>query len=330
MTSIDERLERTLDDAPPPTFTVDDVLAAGRSRVRRGRVAGSGALVAAVAAGSLGATLLLGPAGPGGADDDRAPGDPTATARDDRALDVAGEPVPGTRVVGVENDLRTGGVRTGELPIVYADDGTLEVSSGWRIGRVLTDPITVRPGGPRLERSTAAEVVKGARRVWALLATSEPRTALEKGHSSLLLAFDSKAPTEFPDLESWARIRGDLSLDGRSTRLVRLAEDGSTVLGSPGVQVLQQRPGIELAPDRSASESRRPATLALVRVGEESLWVTVANDGPDALATVVPVTSSSGRPADAEDALQELARAGADVTHAFDPQLIYPLTPRLP
>lgn len=331
MTSIDERLERALDDAPPPSFTVDDVLAAGRGRARRRRVAASGVLVTAVAAGSLGATLLLGPAGPGGAGgagDDRAAGEPTPAARDDRALDAAGEPVPGTRVVTGENDLRAFGVRTGEIPIVYGDDGTLEVSEGWRLTQLIPDPVASRPGGPRLERSTAAEVVRGARRIWALLATFAPRTEVERNRASMLLAFDSKAPAEFPDLESWARIRGDLALGGRSTRLVRLADDGFTVVGLPGVEVLGQRIDIDLAPQRSGERQGRPVTLAHLRVGEESLWVTVDQDDPRSLATVVPVDEPTEGLTPLEGALAALAREGADVSRPVDPAMVSPTIPR--
>lgn len=262
------------------------VLFAGRRAVRRRRIAaGAGAaLVVAVVAGGALATGV--PAGTSGQQEPMTI--PTVTSAPEQA---AYQHVPASDPALDGQD------------VLLAPDGTLYVRQGLEVLELVADPMEAEP--PR--HSVALATAAGGDETWWLL-ESGPRSSS---------ASSEAARQSFPDLAMWVDDQVAMQRGEPTLALVRFGPDGTLVPDQDGVEILEQRPDVDLGPSFAGPDD--PTAVAAVQWRGERWYVLARHlqgSGPawscggGCPAEYFPTAASVSRPT--LDGFLEHARASYD------------------
>lgn len=262
ITDIREELDRSFGEGPPHR---DDgiVLEAGRRRLRRRRItSATGAALAAVVV--LGGVALA-------ANDTN-----DARGQQDPATTPTASSTPATRPyeqVPADDPALADGEQ-----VVLAPDGTLYVRDDVEVVAVVENPMDVAP--PR--HSVGVATSERGQETWWLL-ESYPR-----GSSTS----SEPARQSFPDLGMWLDDQVALQQGEPTLALVHFGPDG-TLVGDDGVEILEQRAGVDLGP--SFAGPGDPTAVAEV-LWRGDRWYVLARDLGAGPPEYFPTAASVSRP----------------------------------
>ncbi|MEP9363363.1 hypothetical protein ABLE68_10385 [Nocardioides sp. CN2-186] len=231
-------IDDAIEPSPATQQPVQQRVEAGRSALRRRRVAAGVAGVAAAAVVGAVAWAL-----PQGATSTEPPITGTGRATTEPSAPTSGTPLSKADMILGSVDI------PGHVDAAYDfDDGSLVVRDGWRIVRTVQDPLTVAPDGefdPPTD-SAGLVVTDGTDVEWELIYWHEG-----SGGSSAATS-NAAAGSGYADFDTWLDVQVARKTGAWTPDLVTGTPSHLTLLN--GTRIIDQRPAPELGEDYAVAE----------------------------------------------------------------------------